>query len=291
MRLRSSAGILSARLAARLVGGEIDLLDADQPPGIVEGAQRQALGRAGGGALDMQRQPRGIRLRRAQQGRKPGRRIGEDGERAQLAQTFGQLAAGIGIGAGEPVGEPDHGDMAGDLRLQIEMLHRRQGRGAVRRPGAGLQHADLLARLGRAQHAAGGDGPAVGRRRGGEQDDGNLVALGLVHRLGHAVLAVGPAGGGGPAVVHHQHQGALALELAMGIQQRPGESQDDQGRQQQAHQDQPERRAIGRLLLRDQIEEQADGREAHPARRRRRQAQQPPQQRQRRQAQRAARAR
>ena len=215
MRLRSSAGIFSARLALVLSAAKSTFSTLTSRPASSR-ARRASLGRAGGGALDMQRQPRGIRLRRAQQGRKTGRRIGEDGERAQLAQTFGQLAAGIGIGAGKPVGEPDHGDIAGDPRLQIEMLHRRQGRGAVRGPGAGLQHADLLARLGRAQHAAGGDGPPVGRRGGGEQDDGNLVALGLVHRLGHAVLAVGPAGGGGPAVVHHQHQGALALEARYG---------------------------------------------------------------------------
>ncbi len=83
-----------------------------------------------------------------------------------------------------------------------------------------------------------------------------------------------------PAIVDRQHQGPVAGQRRVGIEQGVGERQDDERDQHHAHEDEPQRRLGRRLLAWRQAQEQAQRREAHAPRRRRRHPQQPPQHRQ-----------
>ena len=263
-----------------LVGGKIGGLDAEEAARFVERAQVHMLWSAGRRALQMKGQPVDAGIGRPQHRGQQVRRIGHHGQAPQPLQALGQARSGIAIGAGQSIAEPEDIDIAIDARAEVQAVDRLKRGAAVAGPGQGLEGPDLLAGRRGAHGAASGNRATVGRRRRGHQDDRNREALGLIHGDIHAALARWPAGRGCPAVIHDEHQGLAPGELALGVHQRLGKAEDDEAGQQQAQQNQPEGRAMGRFLGRHQIEEQADGRKTLPAGRRRRQAQQPPQDRQ-----------
>ena len=100
----------------------------------------------------------------------------------------------------------------------------------------------------------------------------------LVDRLAHAR----PVRCGAPAVVDDDDHGPRAREARGRVHHRLGQREDDEGRDHQAQQQQPPRRARGRLLARSQPQQDRDRGEGDLARGGRRHAQQQPQRRQRR---------
>ena len=146
---------------------------------------------------------------------------------AELLQAFGERPVAR---CRQAVAEPHREALTGELDAVDAGLRR----GAVDGPGLGLHRAQQRARVGRAQQARClGYFAGVGGR--GRHHDGLPVrALGLVQKIERGGLALLPEARRRPAIVHHQHQRTLARNFAAGIQQRPGERQDHQGRDGQA---------------------------------------------------------
>ena len=125
----------------------------------------------------------------------------------------------------------------------------------------------------------------VGAARGtGRRHDHHRPALSL--GLGDQPLdqegARRPLRGGGPAVVDHQHHRAGAAQrlVAVRVQHRLGQRQDDERGRQHADQRQPPGRLRGRLLAVLDADQDAGRREREAPRLRRHRAQQPPDDRQ-----------
>jgi hypothetical protein len=242
------------------------------------GARRRAAGRLGRCAQQIDGQPVHLGLGRAHDQGQRLRRRSQHGEAAQPLQLFGQGAIG-GAVAGKPVRDP----ICVGRALEAERVERRRRTRPVGAPRLGRQRAQLIARFAGRHQPAGADRTAFRRRRGGQQHDRQILPLRLVDQRVGRVEAILPVRARGPAIVDRQHQRPAAGESRRGVEDRPGEAENDQRGEQQAQQQEPGRRAFRRFLPRAQIHQQADGGEALPPRRRRDQPQQPPQHRQRRQ--------
>jgi hypothetical protein len=151
----------------------------------------------------------------------------------------------------------------------------------VARPRLWLQRLNRRTRIGgadrrkRRRRLAGCEG------RGGDQHDRPVFALGLGQDADRRRLASAPIVRRGPAVVDDQRHRPGAGEPRLRIEQRVGERDDDQCRDEGAQQDQPPRCVRRGFLARGQPEEQPDRRKGDAARRRRGHPQQPPDHRQR----------
>ena len=150
----------------------------------------------------------------------------------------------------------------GGNRLEVGVARRHEGRGFERADFfenvAGREKGDWCGRRGECDHADGAAGPL------GFVDDG----------LGGG-LAGGPVGGGGPAGIDEEQNGAVALQCcAFGCPDGAGHRQNDQGHDDEAQPEEPWRHPFRFAGFGHEVADQGERREAERVRARRGGAQQ-----------------
>ena len=204
------------------------------------------------------------------------RRRGDDGNRSQRLQQFGDdRALPIGFRFVQAIAQPHHrpGPPIGCLGQFDQRFDRRQ---AVGLPGLGLEAPNELPRL-----ADGNQADRLPRRvdiRRRRRRDGDTAALsfGVVDQTVHHRLTRGPVAGRGPTVVNDHDQRSRSGKHAAGIDQRVSGAENHRQREDDAQHQQPRRRPRRALFGRSQSGKEAHRRKRNPFRRRRRQPQQPP---------------
>jgi hypothetical protein len=192
------------------------------------------------------------------------------GEAATIARELRKARGkALAFAVVEAVGQPD--DAVAGLDREV-LFQRFRELGAVGRVRFRVQADNAFARGIRRHRLA--DRLIRGGRR---EHDVAAIAARAVDGRTNGFAARGPLSGGGPAIVDDEKKRPFAGEgFAVGIDDGPGQRQDQQRGQQHAQQGQPPGAARRGLLGGFQVFEEPRRREHHDLRARRREAQQPP---------------
>ena len=263
---------LELRLRLRRAGGEGERDIGERKVFEIERAQGAGVAPVRLGAQDAQLERAGGVLRA---GERQGRRaLGlVQGHGAVRGDAGEALDESLAVNARDAIIDPYD---FGVRRRAEEALERAQMRAAIGKMRLRPHGAQAFERGGRVERLQ------LGRLVGGRDDrDDPAFAPRRLDALDREAKALAPVVRGRKAVVEDEQHGRAAVAAAGRIEHRPGRGDDEERRDQEPEREQPPRRARRRLLLRQEIGEDAQRREVDAPRPRRRDAQDEPDHRQR----------